>query len=627
MIVEAEAAGVTVAWGLQPRGADWVKHAEVSAAVNKISAVVALGVEEIVLAFDDLDPNRKHFLFANRVRSALRARVKTMPRLTFVPAVYWGEGVGSEYWKDLKTKLHPSFRVAWTGPQILSRSITENDTREFLAAAGRPVVMGDNFPVQDRLVDAGRLFMGPVSGREAGSVASHIAWVSNATPLAEASKASLFSVSEFLRNPKEYDPCVALRRSALQLGGKRAAKRLSFFMRENASSWLAGGKDPGCGPRLADALRVYRPGRSSTEVLKRLQEAARLPAQLRRDLRFRPALRRELDPWVQKFGDEASAAAAAIELLEGRSGKLRKSLLKRRFRLSKRRASENRAIVADQEITRFLIRLEAYRREEPPPAVIPLNERLRAAAAGEIGSPLLSVALGEYEGLPRHELVPSLEVLEAVVKRVRGRLEKERGFSDWRWRWEMRWRHLPLLAAKTLMDVHFSKTEADWVDRPQIKSVPFLLKVWLLWRSWTRPESLTARLWGSLSRYDQTGNASDLKRVFNELASLPAVMRERHRGHLPVEVLPWLDRVGDYGILGLRSIRLGRLYEQGIGAHWAERRDWLKLRRRVASGNGLELVLETMHHLDAFGRNALLPASKRLKVLDLTLPVNPADVL
>ncbi|PCI37421.1 MAG: hypothetical protein COB53_06570 [Elusimicrobia bacterium] len=627
LMAEAKIAGVRVAWGLQPRGAGWEKGIEVRAAVNKIVGVVDHGVDEIVLAFDDLEPNRKHFLFANRVREALMARTDRPLQWTFVPAVYWGEGVGGKYWEDLKRDLHPSFRVAWTGPQILSRSISERDALVFSKRAERSVVMGDNFPVQDRLIDGGRLFLGPVSGREGGAIGVHTAWVSNATPLAEASKASLYSVGEFLRDPDAYDPCAVMRRSAHRLGGKRAANRLGIFIRENAASWLAGGADPGCGKRLADVLRPYRPGRDASEVLKRLREAAQLPTRLRQDLRFQPALRRELAPWLRKFGDEATAAAAAVELFNEGVSQRRKALLERRFRLSKHRADNNRAIVADQEITRFLSRLDAYKRGEQPQSVVPLNERLRAAAAGEIGSPLLSVALGQYEGLARHELVPWLEALEMEVGRVRARLERRRGLSDRRWRWKIRWGFLPLIASKTLMDAHFAEAEKGWVARPQQARVPFILKIWLLWRSWTQPQSLTARLWGSLARYGQTGDASDLKRVFNELSVLPLVMRERHRGRIPVEVLPWIDRVGDYGLLGLKSIRLAALYRQGIGAHWVERRDWALLRERVASGNGLEMALETKHHLDAFGRWALTPAADRSARLDLTLPVNPADVL
>jgi len=69
------------------------------------------------------------------------------------------------------------------------------------------------------------------------------------------------------------------------------------------------------------------------------------------------------------------------------------------------------------------------------------------------------------------------------------------------------------------------------------------------------------------------------------------------------------------------------LARQGITIHGAEREDWERLRWRIASGNGLELALETKLHLDAFGRWALLPALRRPKELDLALPANAAEVL
>jgi hyaluronoglucosaminidase len=624
LLETARESGVSVAWGMQPFDADFDSLDEAEAAAAKIEAVAALGIEEILIAFDDLEPDLRHFAFANRIRKRLRRNPGPWPRLTFVPAVYWGDGSGGPYWKRLRRELHADFRVAWTGPKILSPTVTGAQARAFSAAAGRTVVMGDNFPVQDRLIDAGRLFLGPVAGREPDAVPPHAAWVANGSPLAEASKAGLFTVAEFLSEKEKYDPCASMRRSAHRLGGRRAAKRLGRFFRENAVSWLADGEDPGCGPRLADALRAYGPGRGADAALKRLRETARSASRLPRDLRFRPALRRELDPWIRKLAAEARAAAASLELLEGAGSPRREALLLRRYRIEKEAADNNPALVANQEISRFLIRVDAARRGESFGDTVPLVERLRAYARERTAAGPLSAALARYERLAPHELVPWFAVFSRGAAAARERWAgRGRPLS----RWRRRARFLPLLATRSLLENYFGEAEGAWTQTARPSRVPFALKGWLLWRCWTEPESFPARLWGALSRERRTRDPSELKRLFNELASLPKTLRARRGAGLPVELLPWIDRIGDYGRLGLASIRLSELARQGIRIHWAELRDWDRLRRRTASSNGLELAVETLRHLDAFDRWAAMPAGKRPRRLPFHYPANPADIL
>ncbi|OIO04326.1 MAG: hypothetical protein AUJ52_15605 [Elusimicrobia bacterium CG1_02_63_36] len=627
LLREADRFGVSVAWGLQPIGVDFDDPEEVRAAADKIRSVATLGVGEILLAFDDLEPDSRHFSFANRVRERLREGSGSLPRLTFVPAVYWGRGEDHPYLKKIRRSLHREFRVAWTGPSILSSSIRAEDAAAFARAVGHPLVMGDNYPVQDRLVDAGRLFLGPVGGREAGAVEFHEAWVANGSPLAETSKFGLYTTADFLSDPVRYERCASMRRAAHSPGGLGASPGLRMFVWENASSWLDAGADPGCGGRLADALRAYRPGNGRNEALAKLQEVSRSATRLVRDLRFQPDLRRELEPWTRKLADETQAAAAALELSGGGLSERREALLKRLLKTSKGAAERNPAIVSNQEITRFLNRLEAFGRGEPWSDPVPLNERLRQFARKEIGPAPVSAALTRYEELPHEELVPWLEAFSMSARRARKRWDGGSGLPETLWRWKVRLRFLPLLAARSLMEEFFSSEERGWGAREHRARVPFALKAWLLWRSWTVPESFSARLWNALENYRRTRDASKLKRLFNELAVFPEEMRERFGSRIPVEVLPWIDRVGDYGRLGLRAIRLSALARQGITIHGAEREDWERLRWRIASGNGLELALETKLHLDAFGRWALLPALRRPKELDLALPANAAEVL
>ena len=71
----------------------------------------------------------------------------------------------SEYRRVLAAELDPSIAVYWTGPEVVSASITREDAEAARAAfGGRELWLWDNYPVND--FEPSRLFLGPLTGRD-----------------------------------------------------------------------------------------------------------------------------------------------------------------------------------------------------------------------------------------------------------------------------------------------------------------------------------------------------------------------------------------------------------------------------------------------------------------------------
>src|SRR5262249_54130228 len=109
---------VSIAWTLSPLGANASAPDDLSAAGSKFRSVLAPGLRQLAIAFDDTEPDPRHVDFANAVMATL---AKDYPDLemTFVPAVYWSQAAPSAYLDRVANALDPRFRVGWTGPGVL----------------------------------------------------------------------------------------------------------------------------------------------------------------------------------------------------------------------------------------------------------------------------------------------------------------------------------------------------------------------------------------------------------------------------------------------------------------------------------------------------------------------------
>jgi hyaluronoglucosaminidase len=70
-----------------------------------------------------------------------------------------------QYWPDLGASLPPEIDIFWTGNEVCSPQITSGDIEGIVNSLGRPVILWDNYPVNDGAVRSNYLYTTPLSGR------------------------------------------------------------------------------------------------------------------------------------------------------------------------------------------------------------------------------------------------------------------------------------------------------------------------------------------------------------------------------------------------------------------------------------------------------------------------------
>lgn len=144
---------------------------DVEALVAKLDPVVQLvetvgsHIPMLMIAFDDLgaellDPARHGAIVAG-LHDEFGDRVV----LAAVPVHYAGTQ-RTEYLEAFSAALPPDVLVGWTGPMVVNEAIDAVDAEAFSDAVdGRPLLLWDNYPVNDALMH-GQLFLHPLRGRD-----------------------------------------------------------------------------------------------------------------------------------------------------------------------------------------------------------------------------------------------------------------------------------------------------------------------------------------------------------------------------------------------------------------------------------------------------------------------------
>jgi hyaluronoglucosaminidase len=294
----------------------------------KLRFLAEAGVDRLVLQFDDIPRRLQHGAdrarfsslaaahadVANEVADALAGAIGWERPLVVCPTVYCGAG-DEDYVVALGSRLDGRIDVLWTGRAICSPAITAAEAVAFARGALRPPLYWDNYPVND-VAMIHEAHLGPYLGRDPLLDRFSVGVLANAMEDAEASKIALATIADYLWDPAGYDPEESWERAIAEVGGGDAAALRAFADTVRGSCLaepdpvelsaelerfefeLAHGDAAAARARLAD-------------VAERLAAAA---ATLRSPDAANPRLRRELEPWLDKFavGAEAVAALAAV---------------------------------------------------------------------------------------------------------------------------------------------------------------------------------------------------------------------------------------------------------------------------------------------------------------------------
>ncbi len=305
----------------------------------KIEALVDTGVRGIALLFDDLgadstmlDPVQQAELVAR-----LAAHVACLdPSLAFwfignfycgdatelcAGGGFWGALYGrkaTDYFAAYAEHVPANVPILWTGPAVFSARISARDVAAFRSLVGRPVILWDNFPVNDTL--PGQLFLGPYLGREPAALAELHGVVLNLMSQAAANWLPLAAAAPFFLQPEAYDPDDAMERAIAAVAPDDEARAaLALFVEQHRGHPVLAADQTAraLAARVAEAFADDARDEASLEDLRRyLESLAENEAVLRRALRGREILP-AIAPWSEQLTRLARAALRGLDALDG----------------------------------------------------------------------------------------------------------------------------------------------------------------------------------------------------------------------------------------------------------------------------------------------------------------------
>ncbi len=155
---------------------------DLEALKRRLDQLLDIGVMHFALLFDDIPPSMMpadervfpsfaaaQCHFANEAFAHIGARAPDAVVL-FCPteycAAFAGHDVkGSAYLNTIGLELNPEIGVFWTGPDIVSKTISAESLREVAKVIRRKPVIWENFHAND--YDIRRVYAGPLGGRHA----------------------------------------------------------------------------------------------------------------------------------------------------------------------------------------------------------------------------------------------------------------------------------------------------------------------------------------------------------------------------------------------------------------------------------------------------------------------------
>jgi len=291
----------------------------------KFAEVAGLGVQWFGLFLDDIPEEMQHkedeiafpslgeahAHIGNLLDSRLREIVDNGAHLMLCPTQYAGIKP-TEYHRALGEKLSQSVYVMWTGRYVCTPEISAEDADSFAAGIGRKPLLWDNYPVNDYVQQA-KIFLGPLRGRSQELLGHLSGFVSNPMNQAEASKFSLITVREYLKNPYAYDPDKAWERAIREILPRSMWRPFLAISEHSRGSFM----DFRESERLARLVNSISGDAGDMGNINRLseylREQRRNASSLARGLKG--PLRVELLPMLRKISNLLEIGTAAVDLM------------------------------------------------------------------------------------------------------------------------------------------------------------------------------------------------------------------------------------------------------------------------------------------------------------------------
>ena len=233
---------------------------------RKLDQVSALEAPLLAILFDDMPGDldalaaRQAEIVADVQHWCADLRLLVCPTYySFDPALerFFG-AMPVDYWADLGAALPVDVDIFWTGNQVCSPAVSLDDIAAIRQRLGRPVILWDNYPVNDGEERSQRLYLKPLGERDPAlrdCLAGHLC-----NPMNQA----LLSLPALLGLAQLYGDVTAARQFVVDYLGEQTWKQLQVDREEFVSVGLAA-----MGPeRCAELAQCYgsMPGAAAGEV-------------------------------------------------------------------------------------------------------------------------------------------------------------------------------------------------------------------------------------------------------------------------------------------------------------------------------------------------------------------------
>jgi hyaluronoglucosaminidase len=305
---------------------------------DKLQSVRARGVDGFALLFDDLlDPTST--ALDPQLQASLTAGVADLVASFGADTDFWfignvytglaadlraGRGLFAAlspqppqvYYDAYAALVPPQIPILWTGPGVFSARLTRQDAQDFRDfAGGRPVVIWDNFPVNDSIPD--ELFLGPYLGRAADLADAVDGVVLNMMTQPAAGLIAVATAARYFADPAGYDAERAWNEAIDAVGGRGATALRLFAEQNRGHPVLAGASEADdLGARIAAAFAADAGASARADLQSYLEGLAGNQADLQATIDDAQLLA-EIAPWSDKLTQLARAALLGLGALDG----------------------------------------------------------------------------------------------------------------------------------------------------------------------------------------------------------------------------------------------------------------------------------------------------------------------
>jgi len=295
--------------------------------INKYKQILNLDIEYVGLFLDDIPLTFKYLEDKNRFNSLGNAhnyiarkiflelkKINPKIKLILCPTIYWGV-FPRKYLIELSNNLPEEIIIMWTGKYVVSPTITEKDAINFGKIIKRKPFLWDNYPVND--YNRGRLHLGPFQGRSAKLIKHLSGYVANPMNEVEASKIPLITLSEYLKDPQNYNPEKAWRKAIKRITNKSNRVFIEFAEHSKMSplNFVESKK------LMEDINNVCREGDAALININRIERLmyrlSYLPKDIEKSLKNKNSkLLKEIKPWFPKLIFLSRLGLKTIQLLK-----------------------------------------------------------------------------------------------------------------------------------------------------------------------------------------------------------------------------------------------------------------------------------------------------------------------